>query len=40
MVASRVMRGGYTGTVHPWWRERYDDAALFTQLALVAGPPA
>jgi hypothetical protein len=40
MIASRIMRDGFTGAIHPWWRERYDDAALFTQLALVAGPPA
>jgi hypothetical protein len=35
MVPSRVMHRGYTGAIHPWWRERYDDAALSTQLALV-----
>ncbi len=40
LIPSRVMAEAYSGTVHPWWRERYDDAALFTQLALVAGPPA
>ena len=40
LIPSRVMAGGYGGTVHPWWRERYDDAALFTQLALVASPAA
>ena len=40
LIPSRVMDDSYAGTVHPWWRERYDDAALFTQLALVAGPPA
>jgi hypothetical protein len=40
VIASRIMRDGFTGAIHPWWRERYDDAALFTQLALVAGPPA
>lgn len=39
VIPSRVMREGYRGTIHPWWRERYDDAGLFTQLALVAGPP-
>ena len=37
-VQSRVIADGYPGTIHPWWRERYDDADLFTQLALVAGP--
>ena len=40
VIASRIMRDGFTGAIHPWWRERYDDAALFTQLALVASPPA
>ena len=38
VVPSRNVRETYRGTIHPWWRERYDDAALFTQLALVAGP--
>jgi hypothetical protein len=37
IVPTRVIADGYPGTVHPWWRERYDDASLFTQLALVAG---
>jgi len=36
-IASRVITGSYRGHIHPWWRERYDDAALFTQLALVVG---
>jgi hypothetical protein len=40
LVPSRVMRDSYSGAIHSWWRERYDDAALFTQLALVASPPA
>jgi hypothetical protein len=35
-IASRSL--AYIGGVHPWWRERYDDTALCTQLALVAGP--
>ena len=39
-IASRVLKVSYGGTVHAWWRERYDDAALFTQLALVVGPAA
>ena len=39
-VPTRVMAAGYPGAVHPWWRERYDDASLFTQLVLVAGPDA
>jgi hypothetical protein len=30
----------YNGFIHPWWRERYAEAALFTQLALVVGPTA
>jgi hypothetical protein len=38
VIPSRVVKDTYRGTIHPWWRERYDDAALFTQLALVAGP--
>jgi hypothetical protein len=40
VIPTRVMFDAYPGTVQPWWRERYDDAALFTQLALVAGPNA
>lgn len=40
LIASRVIEDGPPGKVHPWWRERYDDAALNTQLALVAGPGA
>lgn len=40
MIASRVMQDSFSGTIHPWWRERYDDTALFTQLALVVSPPA
>jgi hypothetical protein len=40
VIASRMAGEGYRGTIHPWWRERYDETALFTQLALVAGPPA
>ena len=38
VIPSRSAAEGYAGTIHPWWRDRYDDAALFTQLALVAGP--
>jgi len=38
VIPSRVVAESYRGTIHPWWRERYDDEALFTQLALVAGP--
>jgi hypothetical protein len=36
-IPARV-NDNYRGTVHPWWRERYDDSALFTHLALFAGP--
>lgn len=39
-VATRIVGDTYNGTIHPWWRERYDDEALFTQLALVASAPA
>lgn len=38
VVASRIIDKLPAGTVDPWWRERYDDGALRTQLALVAGP--
>jgi hypothetical protein len=38
IVPSRVIKGSYGGTIHPWWRQRYDDDGLFTQLALIAGP--
>ncbi len=39
VVPTRVVPDTYRGAIHPWWRERYDDAALFTQLALVASAP-
>ena len=39
-IPARMAGDTYTGTVHPWWRERYDNMALFTQLSLVVGPPA
>ena len=39
-IPARRVADNYRGTIHPWWRERYDDEALFTQLVLVAGPPA
>ena len=39
MIAARSVADTYRGTLHPWWRERYDDEALFTQLVLIAGPP-
>lgn len=38
VIPSRVIDGSHDDVIHPWWRERYDDNALFTQLALVAGP--
>jgi hypothetical protein len=38
-IASRRIET-YTGKAHPWWRERYDETALFTQIALVVGPAA
>ncbi len=38
LIASRMASANYSGTIHPWWRERYKDDALFTQLALVVGP--
>ena len=38
VIPSRVVKATYRGAIHPWWRERYDDRALFTQLALIAGP--
>jgi hypothetical protein len=37
-VPARVLLDGYRGKPHAWWRECYDDAALFTQLALVTSP--
>jgi hypothetical protein len=36
VIPSRVMVDGYRGAIHPWWRERYAEPALFTQLAIVA----
>lgn len=38
LVPSRRMQDGYQGRIHDWWRGRYDDDALFLQLALVVGP--
>jgi hypothetical protein len=37
VIPSRIVAESYRGTIHPWWRERYEDEALFTQLALVVG---
>jgi len=36
-VPTRV-NDAYSGLIHPWWRERYDNGGLFTHLALFAGP--
>lgn len=38
VIPSRVVKDSYRGSIHSWWRERYDESDLFTQLALVAGP--
>jgi hypothetical protein len=38
LIPSRMAGANYSGTIHPWWSERYKDDALFTQLALVVGP--
>jgi hypothetical protein len=38
LIPSRVLDEGPPGAVAPWWRERYDAAALNIQLALIAGP--
>jgi hypothetical protein len=35
-IPSRVVQAA--GTIHSWWRDRYDDNALATQLALFVGP--
>lgn len=40
VIATRKMNGPLPAVPHSWWRERYDDDALATQLALVVGPPA
>ena len=37
VISARIV-SGYPGPIHTWWRERYDDDALFTQLILIAGP--
>ena len=37
-IPSRVLPASYNGEIDPWWRERYDDDSLFTQLVLVASP--
>ena len=38
LIASRVVHGSNGGAIHRWWRERYDDQALHTQLGLVVSP--
>jgi hypothetical protein len=38
VIVSRMARDDYSGTVHPWWSEKYADESLFTQLVLIAGP--
>ena len=38
IIPTRIVEETYTGTIHPWWSERYNDDALFTQLVLLAGP--
>jgi len=37
LIPARVLPGGVPDRVAGWWRERYDDDALSTQLVLVAG---
>lgn len=37
-IPSRRAQEGYRGRIHASWRARYDDEALFTQLALVVSP--
>jgi hypothetical protein len=38
LVPTRKLSDHASGQVGEWWRERYDEDALFTQLALVASP--
>ncbi|MDA0786586.1 MAG: hypothetical protein O3B37_09875 [Proteobacteria bacterium] len=38
LIPARKLADHASGTVDGWWRERYDDDALFTQLALVVSP--
>lgn len=40
VVPSRFVDNGYDGAIHQWWRNRYNDQDLFTQLALLASPAA
>ena len=36
-VPSRYVESSYTGTISQWWRQKYENADLFTQLCLIAG---
>lgn len=38
LIPARVLCTQSSSIILPWWREQYNDQALFTQLALVAGP--
>ncbi|MBS28074.1 MAG: hypothetical protein CL566_04000 [Alphaproteobacteria bacterium] len=38
LIPTRKLPGQASEQIGDWWRERYDDDALFTQLALVVGP--
>lgn len=38
LIPTRKLLDHTPGRIGEWWRERYDDDALFTQLALVASP--
>jgi hypothetical protein len=40
LIPTRTLPDSMPGRIAGWWRERYDDDALCTQLALVAGPAA
>jgi hypothetical protein len=40
LIPTRKLLDHASGQIGGWWRERYDDDALFTQLALVASPAA
>jgi len=39
LIPSRTIELADPGNIHPWWRGQYDEAALATQLALIAGSP-
>ena len=38
LIPTRKLPDHATGQIGEWWQERYDEDALFTQLALVASP--